>query len=94
MKAKGLKRKSTMVMSNPTSHKSIEEKKRPGNSGDVHQSWGKALIEQNKVDTEYMILRYFFEIFSKLAIGSLLLFYLGKNAVKPSMWNSLHNICF
>lgn len=48
VKAKGLKRKSTMVMSNPTSHKSIEEKKRPGNSGDVHQSWGKALIEQNK----------------------------------------------
>lgn len=45
MKTKGRKRTSTMVSSNPTSHK-VEEKKKPGHSGD--QNWGRVFREQNK----------------------------------------------
>lgn len=36
-----------MVSSIPTSHKSIEEKKRPSNS-DTYQSWSRLFREQNK----------------------------------------------
>ncbi|CAL7943201.1 unnamed protein product [Xylocopa violacea] len=48
VKTKGRKRTSTMVSSSPTSHKGMEEKRRPGCSGDSHQSWGRMLREQNK----------------------------------------------
>ncbi|KAK9305979.1 hypothetical protein QLX08_003212 [Tetragonisca angustula] len=41
------KRPSTMVSSIPTSHKSIEEKKRPSNS-DTYQSWSRLFREQYK----------------------------------------------
>lgn len=37
-----------MVSSNPTGHKVIEEKRKPGSSSDSHQSWGRVLREQNK----------------------------------------------
>ncbi|XP_043512267.1 golgin subfamily A member 4-like isoform X1 [Frieseomelitta varia] len=42
-----IKRPSTMVSSIPTSHKSIEEKKRPSNS-DTYQNWSRLFREQNK----------------------------------------------
>lgn len=42
------KRPSTMVSSIPTSHKSIEEKKKPSNSDDTYQSWGRLFREQYK----------------------------------------------
>ncbi|XP_043591312.1 uncharacterized protein LOC122571522 isoform X2 [Bombus pyrosoma] len=45
VKTKGRKRTSTMVSSSPTSHK-VEEKKKPGHSGD--QNWGRVFREQNK----------------------------------------------
>lgn len=48
VKTKGRKRTSTMVSSSPPSHKGIEEKKRPGSSGDSHPSWGGILREQNR----------------------------------------------
>ncbi|XP_076662463.1 uncharacterized protein LOC143365802 isoform X2 [Halictus rubicundus] len=48
VKTKGRKRTSTMVSSNPTSHKGVEEKRKPGSSCDSHSSWGRVLREQNR----------------------------------------------
>ncbi|XP_076176038.1 uncharacterized protein LOC143151091 isoform X2 [Ptiloglossa arizonensis] len=48
VKTKGRKRTSTMVSSSPTSHKGVDEKRRPGSSGDSHQSWCRILREQNR----------------------------------------------
>ncbi|KZC07398.1 hypothetical protein WN55_09390 [Dufourea novaeangliae] len=48
VKTKGRKRTSTMVSSSPTSHKGVEEKRRPSSSGDSHQSWTRILREQNR----------------------------------------------
>ncbi|XP_031825840.1 uncharacterized protein LOC116424057 [Nomia melanderi] len=45
VQATGRKRTSTMVSSG---HKGVEEKRKPGNSGDSHLSWGRVLREQNK----------------------------------------------
>lgn len=49
MKTKGRKRTSTMVSGSPTSHKGVEEKRKPGSSGNSHQNWGQKLREQNRV---------------------------------------------
>ncbi|XP_076281621.1 uncharacterized protein LOC143209611 isoform X3 [Lasioglossum baleicum] len=46
VKTKGRKRTSTMVSNNPTSHKGVEEKRKPGNSSESHSSWGRVLREQ------------------------------------------------
>ncbi|XP_053980530.1 uncharacterized protein LOC128877334 [Hylaeus volcanicus] len=48
VKANGRKRTSTMVSSSPTSHKAVEEKRRPSSSGDSHQGWCQILREQNR----------------------------------------------
>lgn len=46
VKTKGRKRTSTMVSNNPTNHKGVEEKRKPGSSSDSHSSWGRVLREQ------------------------------------------------
>ncbi|XP_076247755.1 uncharacterized protein LOC143187406 isoform X2 [Calliopsis andreniformis] len=48
VKTNGRKRTSTMVSSSPTSHKGVEEKRKPGSSGDSHPNWGRKLREQNR----------------------------------------------
>ncbi|CAK9816939.1 hypothetical protein ANTPLA_LOCUS9178 [Anthophora plagiata] len=48
VKTKGRKRTSNMVSSSPTSHKGVEEKRRPSCSSDTHQNWGRVLREQNR----------------------------------------------
>ncbi|XP_043255976.1 uncharacterized protein LOC122399386 isoform X1 [Colletes gigas] len=48
VKTNGRKRTSTMVSSSPTSHKGVEEKRRPGSNGDSQQSWCRVLREQNR----------------------------------------------
>nr|XP_033325845.1 uncharacterized protein LOC117220210 isoform X1 [Megalopta genalis]XP_033325846.1 uncharacterized protein LOC117220210 isoform X1 [Megalopta genalis] len=60
VKTKGRKRTSTMVSSSPTSQKGIEEKRKPGSSGDPHQNWARIFRKQNRA-TMKQTLQHFTE---------------------------------